>query len=1389
MTTLHWKNAVSGSFNVAANWNPATVPGAADSVFLDPTGTYTVSSAVNNTVFSLSTIATATLSITGNAFTLTHDSDNVGTIAVANGASLVTGAAGSAIGLFNSGSIKLSATSAATKWQIAATKLSLSGAGKVLLNAKATNAIVSAGSAATLDNVDNTISGAGTIGDTHLTLVNESAGVINANNSVMLVINTGTNAVANAGVIETTSTGGLQINSNFTNNGSLVAGGAGALTISGATITGGGTISTTVASAHIDLVNANIVFDGTISTVAGSKISTLAATIDRLDAHNFNNAGSVVIADNSALQMGGVVNNTGTVAINAGADATALEIDTGYLRLTGGGQVTLADSLQSFIVSNGSTSILDNRGNTISGAGTIGDGNVRLANRSGSLINANGTHALTINGTVGTDPNFNGGVIETTGSGGLTITGALVNTGTLKAIGSGGLLLSGAAVSFGAVQTTASGAHIDLQNAGIIGATTSLVAGSTLNALANTTDSIGGTVKNAGNVVVADKATFNALSNTYFVNSGTFSLNASTGPTKLVISARERVLGNGNFTLSDNSNNLIVSDGAPAGLLNFGNTITGAGTIGDGNLQFQNLASGVVNANGNNSLIIADYVDPNLSDLNTGLMETTGAGGLKILTFIRNEGTMNAVGSGGLLVGNTIFNDGAIGAVASGAHIDLQSANINGGIVSTVAGSSINSIASTTNNLDVFDFENAGSLVVNDKSFLNIGSFVDNTGTISLNAATGITTLAVDAFDTGTTGGGALTLSDNVNNRIVSNRALTNATTTATIGGTEKNGDVISLTFTNANLSGFPVTISLTTAGNQSLASIAAGLTSAVNANAKLLAAGIHASATGAVITLQQPGDVGNKTSVSSTLSSGATETVGFSSSQLQGGASPTFNNDDNIITGAGTIGDANLVFNNATNGVINANGTKALTFNSASNDDFNGGLMEVTKTGGLTVMGALTNTGTLAAAGTGALLLKNALINNGGGFVSATVSGAHVDLNNASILLGDVSTVVGSKIDTIAGTTNVMTAAASNAGVIVVTNNSSLVMADIVNNTGTISIAGAANATTLKVDAAGLFLQGHGRLTLTNAATNAIKSNGAPALLRNYDNLIAGGGTIGDANLTLQNQAGGIIDANGTVALTINTGANVVANAGTLESAAAGGLTVTGALANDGILLAAAGTLKVTGAVTGNGVTKISGAGMVEFGGASNQNVTFTAGSSGTLRLDTSSTAAYTGTVSGLATTNALDFSDVAFGGGTVATFAGTSTHGVLTVTDGSHVSHVKLQGNFLSSTFTTSSDGHGGTKVVDPPAGAPHAMMAAAGGHPAQSGFVVEPSMLANAFAGPSGPAAAPQYASGFADLVHSLHTHDGIAHEPLPNTTPGHFDSFAGLASSKGEFAFHG
>ena len=91
---------------------------------------------------------------------------------------------------------------------------------------------------------------------------------------------------------------------------------------------------------------------------------------------------------------------------------------------------------------------------------------------------------------------------------------------------------------------------------------------------------------------------------------------------------------------------------------------------------------------------------------------------------------------------------------------------------------------------------------------------------------------------------------------------------------------------------------------------------------------------------------------------------------------------------------------------------------------------------------------------------------------------------------------------------------------------------------------------------------------------------------------------------------------------------------------------------------------------------------------------MTFT-GTTGVLELAHSQT--YTGKVSGLSTkgTSSLDLLDIVFTKGvTKATYSGSKSSGILTVTDGTHTAKITLMGNYTLSTFKVSDDTHGGTR-----------------------------------------------------------------------------------------------
>jgi len=122
------------------------------------------------------------------------------------------------------------------------------------------NAIVGASPGVTLTNVDNTISGAGHLGDWKTTLVNE--GTIAATGSHSLIIDTGSNMVINSGTLEATGSGGLIVNSDILNSGLIWADG-GNITINGAVAGNGGAVISGAATLEFAATSStNVTFEG-----------------------------------------------------------------------------------------------------------------------------------------------------------------------------------------------------------------------------------------------------------------------------------------------------------------------------------------------------------------------------------------------------------------------------------------------------------------------------------------------------------------------------------------------------------------------------------------------------------------------------------------------------------------------------------------------------------------------------------------------------------------------------------------------------------------------------------------------------------------------------------------------------------------------------------------------------------------------------------------------------------------------------------------------------------------------------------------------------------------------------------------------------------------------
>jgi hypothetical protein len=285
------------------------------------------------------------------------------------------------------GTVTLNSTGSFTDLEIGGANVTLSG-GTVTLSNNANNFIFGATTADTLTNQE-TIQGAGHIGNAQMTLVN--SGTIDANQSAGMTIqaNGGT---TNTGTLEATAGATLDLTGMTVNNtGGTISANGSKLQEINATINGG-TVTLTGAST-LQMTNGvihngstlNNISTGTIEMVAGN--NTLGGTIN-------NSAGGVVKIDNGALLEleNGSYSKLGTVTLNSTGSFTDLEIGGANVTLSGG-TVTLSNNANNFIFGATSADILTNQ-ETIQGAGHIGNAQMGLIN-SGTIL-ANQSTALVI---------------------------------------------------------------------------------------------------------------------------------------------------------------------------------------------------------------------------------------------------------------------------------------------------------------------------------------------------------------------------------------------------------------------------------------------------------------------------------------------------------------------------------------------------------------------------------------------------------------------------------------------------------------------------------------------------------------------------------------------------------------------------------------------------------------------------------------------------------------------------------------------------------------------------------------------------------------------------------------------------------------------------------
>ena len=953
-----------------------------------------------------------------------------------------------------------------------ANNVTLQGGGTLTLNVASgggTDYIQQAASGLTLTNVNNTIQGAGVIGNGGLSLVNEAGGIINANSSAQaLTLNGG--PITNAGLLEATSGGTLQISGTTVNNsgGNITAGNGSTVQLLDSADIQGGTLNNN--GSWFGTVNGNTVsLDGTTKgalTINGNYTSDL----------------------NTQTYLYGTINNNGNFQLNGGNGTNSYLQIANNVTLQGGGTLTLnvaSGGGTDYIQQAASGLTLTNVDNTIQAQGVIGNNSLSLINEAGGTIDANSNgQSLTING----GPVTNAGLLESSNGGTLVVNvPSLDNSNAnITANAGSGLEIGGGPVNnLGGNITVGTGGSLLLFNSGIIQGGTLTNNGLLMGTMGGNTAGLDGSTYGTLTIKGNYTAALNSTTDLYgtISNNGSFQVNGGSGTNSyLNIENNVTLQGGGSLTLAvaGGGGNTFIQQGASGvTLTNVDNTIQGAGVIGNGGLSFVNQASGTVNANSAGQALTFNGG----AITNAGLFEATSGGSLQI-------------------AGITVNNGGGILTAGSGSYVQLSgSTDIQGGTLNNNGGW----LGTVSGNTAYLDGTTNGALTINGNytSDLNTQTYlygtINNNGNFQLNGGNGTNSYLQIANNVTLQGGG--TLSMNVN--------------TAGSGTDYIQQAASGLTLTNVNntIQGAGVIGN----GGLSLVNEAGGIINA-NSSAQALTlnggpitnAGLLEATSGG--TLQISGTTVNNSGGNITAGNGSTVQL-LDSADIQGG---TLNNNGSWF---GTVNGNTVSLDGTTKGALTINGnyTSDLntqtylygTINNNGNFQLNGG-------NGTNSYLQIANNVTLQGGGT---LTLNVASGGGTDYIQQAASGltlTNVDntIQGAGVIGNGGLTFVNEHGGTVLAnapgqTLELNGGSVTNSGTFQVNGGSTLLIATSFTTSGTVNI-GVLNdhATSLLQMAGGNdYVQTAGTTTLWNAGSTLEVASGQA--VRIEGGLLQGFGTI----------------------------------------------------------------------------------------------------------------------------------------------------------------------------------------------------------------------------------------------------------------------------------------
>jgi fibronectin-binding autotransporter adhesin len=1191
------------NWNTAGNWS-AGVPTSANAV----------------------TIGTASANVN-----LSGTTGSFGTLALSNAGDVLNILNGGILDAFgnitNTGALNLNSSGNFTELVLEG-NVTLSGSGTVTMSNNIQNYIFGAVTADTLTNQE-TIQGAGHIGNGSMTLVN--SGTINANQSAGMTIqvnggvtNTGTMKAA-GGELSFTST-------TVTNTGGTVSANASTLLLTSSTINGGAV--TLTGAALLQLNNGTIHGGSTLTNSATGTIEIFGST-NTLGGTINNSAGGTFKIDNGAVLdlETGTYSQLGTLQLNSSGSFAELVLQ-GNVTLSGG-TVTMSNNAQNYIFGALTADTLTNQ-ETIQGAGHIGNGSMTLVNS--GIINANQSAGMTIQVSGGVT---NTGTIEATGGTLAFASTTVTNTGGTISANANTLSLTTSTINGGAVTLTGA-ATLQLINGTIHGGSTLTNSATGTIEVVTSTNTLGGTINNsAGGTFKIDNGAILDLETGTYSQLGTLQLNSAGSFTELVLQGNVTLSG-GTVTLSNNIQNYIFG-AVTADTLTNQETIQGAGHIGNGTMTLVN--SGTINANQSAGMTLQ------LSGgaTNTGTIEATGGELAFSSTIVTNAGGTISANANTLLLTASTINGGAV-TLTGAATLQLNNGTIHGGstLTNSATGTievlgSINTLGGTINN------SAGGTFKIDNGAILDLeaGTY-SQLGTLQLNSTGNFTELVLQGNVT--LAGGTVTMSNNVNNYIfgaVSADTLTNQETIQGAGHIGNSAMTLvnsSTGIINANQSGgitFQVSGGVTNTGT-------------IEATAGPLAF-VSTTVTNAGGTISA--NANNLSLTTSTINGGAVTLTGASTLQLNSStihSGSTLTNSATgtieVMTGDNTMGGT---INNSAGGTFKIDNGAVLDLEAATYSQL--GTVQLNSSGGTTEL----------------VLLGN-----------VTLSGGTVTLsNNANnFIFGTVATDILTNQETIQGAGNIGDAQTGlvNSGTINANASAGLtisVSSSDFNNTGTVEATGGL-----------LTIKGPGTTFFTNDNQTTNTLTGGTYIANGTGNNIqwaAGSGGIKTLSANVTEENGGEL---------FNTTNSTHALAGLTSITSTGALTIGGVAFTDAGSFSNAGSLTILAgeSFTVGTLSQISGGsltagtfvldGNLSLSGAT-QNITTNA-TTLTLAGGTIENANSTNALAGLATnTKTLTIGGTSNNVSTTA--ASFSNTGTMTINGGDSFTAAKLtqiSGNTLS-------------------------------------------------------------------------------------------------------------